>query len=210
MTTVLPCARRGLSRAPVFWAFISTLDRPLRADIIEAGTKRNAVQWSFVPWQDSFAMSDQDSSPGILDGTSYSTSHLFDRQTKTMIHVSNSPTLFHSKGEAGRSINFPIGLRLPRDVPGYPACEPAAPGCCACAISSTAVPPTSGRWPLSPPPCRDGTSTVDSPAVILRHSAKPFAAASTSKKRAIELPCLLMAPSRCRPPLLLARGFSPR
>src|SRR5215472_5381496 len=82
------------------------------------------------------------------------------------------PTLSAVQGETGRPINFSIGLRLPGDVPGYPACEPTALGCCAYAISNTAAPPTSGRWPLLPPPCRDGTSTVDSPAVILRHSAR--------------------------------------
>jgi len=30
------------------WAYISTLDRSPRHFIIERGTKRNAVQWSFV------------------------------------------------------------------------------------------------------------------------------------------------------------------
>jgi len=77
--------------------------------------------------------------------------------------------------EAGRSFNYTIGLRLPGDIPGYPACEPTAPGCCACAVSNTAAPPTSGRSPLSPPPYRDGTSIADSPAVILRHSGRPSA-----------------------------------
>src|SRR5215467_215698 len=47
--------------------------------------------------------------------------------------------------------------------------------CSACAASNTAAPPTSVRWPLSPPPCRDGTSTVDSPVVILRHRLRPSA-----------------------------------
>src|SRR5215472_4351920 len=84
------------------------------------------------------------------------------------------PTLSAVQGETGRPINFSIGLRLPGDVPGYPACEPTALGCCAYAISSTVAPPTSVRWPLSPPPCRDGTSTVDSPAVILRHRVKRY------------------------------------
>ena len=42
----------------------------------------------------------------------------------TMIHVFELPCFF--RREAGCSINYPIGLRLPRDVPGYPACEPAA------------------------------------------------------------------------------------
>src|SRR5215469_13861602 len=65
-----------------------------------------------------------------------------------------TPRAYSGQREAGCSINFAIGLPLPRDVPGYPACEPAAPGCCACAISSTVAPPTSVRWPLSPPPCR--------------------------------------------------------
>src|SRR5215467_1015407 len=82
---------------------------------------------------------------------------------------SNSPPC--SVGEAGRPINFSIGLRLPRDVPGCPACESAALGCSAYVASNTAAPPTSGRWLLSPPPCRDGTLIADSPAVILRHSA---------------------------------------
>jgi len=45
--------------------------------------------------------SDQDSSPGILDGTSYSTSHRFDRQSKTMIHVSNSPATSAVQGRQG-------------------------------------------------------------------------------------------------------------
>jgi hypothetical protein len=35
-------------------AFISTLDRTFRANTIETGTKRNEVQMSFVPWQNSF------------------------------------------------------------------------------------------------------------------------------------------------------------
>jgi hypothetical protein len=72
-----------------------------------------------------------------------------------MIHVFELPYL--SAGEAGRSINFSIGLRLPGDVPSYPACEPAALDCSACAASNTAAPPTSGRWLPSPPSCRDGT-----------------------------------------------------
>src|SRR5262245_55112414 len=106
-----------------------------------------------------------------------------------MIHVSNSPTfLLLPKGEARRSINFPIGLRLPRDIPGYPACEPTAPGCCACAVSNTAAPPTFERWPLSPPPYRDGTSTVDSPVVILRHSARP--SATPRPAESVPLSCL--------------------
>src|SRR6516164_2626715 len=93
----------------------------------------------------------------------------------------------HERREAGRSINFSIGLRLPRDVPSYPACEPTALGCSACAASNTAAPPTSVRWLPSPPPCRDGTLTADSPAVILRHSGRPFAPPPPAKS----------APSSC-------------
>src|SRR5262249_30271311 len=86
-------ARKGVHRRPL------TVFAPRAQSKRERSEK--AVQLSFVPWQDSFAASDQDSSPGILDGTAYSTSHLFDRQTKTMIQVSNSPILFRSKGRQG-------------------------------------------------------------------------------------------------------------
>ena len=50
--------------------------RLFKAEMIDE-FPRNPVQLSFVPCQDSFTASDQDSSPGILDGTSNSTSHLF-------------------------------------------------------------------------------------------------------------------------------------
>ena len=41
----------------------------------------------------------------------------------TMIHVFELPCF---KGRQGAQSISSIGLRLPRDVPGYPACEPAA------------------------------------------------------------------------------------
>src|ERR1700756_2813792 len=128
-----------------------------------------------------------------------------------MIHVSNSPPSL--AGEAGRSLNFSIGLCLPRDVPSYPACEPAALGCSACAASNTAASPTSVRWLLSPPPCRDGTSTADSPAVILRHSAQlsaPPPPAKTSPSSYLAYEWLrVVADLRCYSLGDLARDSSP-
>ena len=52
VTTRLRPRGEGLSRAPVFWAFISTLDRSSPRNTIELGTKRNAVQLSFLAWPD--------------------------------------------------------------------------------------------------------------------------------------------------------------
>ena len=80
----------------------------------------------------------------------------------TMIHVSNSPTLL---GWGGRALTqFLDRLAPTTGCSGHPACELAAPGCSACAASNTIAPPTSVRWLLSPPPCRDGTLTVDKTA----------------------------------------------
>jgi len=59
-------------------------------------------------------------------------------------HDSGFELPYRSAGEAGHSINCSIGLRLPRDLASYPACEPAALNCSAGAASHTAAPPTSG------------------------------------------------------------------
>src|SRR5215472_6659342 len=124
-----------------------------------------------------------------------------------------SNSLAFYKREAGCSINSSIGLRLPRDVPGCPACEPAAQCCSACAASNTAAPPTSVRWPLSPPPRRDGTSTVDSPVVILRHNVRPPApllpARSAPSSCLVYLRLLVVVDLRCYSPGDSARGNSP-
>jgi len=49
-----PDAPRKLSRAPEVGRSSKTLDKFRRAHTMETGTKRNVVQMSFVPYQDSF------------------------------------------------------------------------------------------------------------------------------------------------------------
>src|ERR1700694_4786564 len=71
-----------------------------------------------------------------------------------------------------------MGFPLPQDLPGCPACEPAARTGLLLAASSTAAPPTFVLWPPWPTHYgRDGTLIADSPAAIpdriRRSSARP-------------------------------------
>src|ERR1700751_1594626 len=67
-------------------------------------------------------------------------------------------------------------IRLPRKLPGYPACERRCSAALLHAASSTAVPPTFVRWPPWPPHYgRDGTLIADSPAAIPDRFAQPSA-----------------------------------
>src|ERR1700736_742953 len=88
-----------------------------------------------------------------------------------MIHLFELLFLFPE--EAGRPIKKTIGFRLPRNVPGYPAWEPAARAALLHAASNTAAPPTFVRWLPSPPHCRGGTSFADSPAAIPDRISRP-------------------------------------
>ncbi len=111
-------------------------------------------------------------------------------------------------GESAQSI---IDLVL-RDRPGIPAgcsrSERSLDTWCWCVASSRVVRPTSCRRHL-------GHAFRHAMAALLIRLAKSFVlamalcAASTSKMRRNRLPCLLIAPSRCRPPELRSRGITP-
>src|SRR5438445_12416725 len=83
---------------------------------------------------------------------------------------------FFYKGRQGAPINKTIGFRLPRKLPGCPACERRYSAALLLAASSTAAPPTFVRWPPWPPHYgRDGTLIADSPAAIPDPIAPPSA-----------------------------------
>src|SRR5260370_37925084 len=87
-------------------------------------------------------------------------------RSSTTDHDSPFELLFLFPEEAGRPIKKTIGFRLPRNVPGSPAWEPAARAALLHAASHTAAPPTFVRWLPWPPHCRRGTSIADSPSAI--------------------------------------------
>src|ERR1700736_5224544 len=88
-----------------------------------------------------------------------------------MIHLFE--LLFIFPEEAGRPIKKPIGFRLPRNVPGCPAWEPAAPAVLLHGGSHTAAPPTFVRSRPSPPHCPHRTSIADSLAAIPDRISRP-------------------------------------
>src|SRR5579862_4954835 len=88
-----------------------------------------------------------------------------------MIHLFELLFLFQE--EAGCPIKKTIGFRLPRNVPGCPAWEPAARAALLHAASYTAAPPTFARWLPSPPHGRGGTSIADSLAAIPDRISRP-------------------------------------
>jgi len=104
-------------------------------------------------------------------GSQLPTNHLCDPQQRTMIHPIRTPLLFPE--EAGRSIKKTIGFRLPRDLPGCPAWEPATRAALFLAASHTAAPPTFVRWLPSPPHGRGETSIADSLAAIPDRISRP-------------------------------------
>jgi len=84
MKTLFPWRGEGCQGRPFFgrssrpWTGLSAPTQSNR--------ERSATQFSWASFLSRILLSasDQDSSPGILDGTAYSTSHLFDLQSKTM------------------------------------------------------------------------------------------------------------------------------
>lgn len=142
-------------------------------------------------------------------GSCAATNHVFDRQLRTMILSPNSPLGFKGRQGAQSTSRWSfLHHRLTRAT--LHASRRFAAELLH-AASSTAVPPTFVRELLWRPHYDHGEIlTADNIASILdrigRLSGRPGPANSASS----ELPCLLIAPSRCFPPLLSSLGFKPR
>ena len=121
-----------------------------------------------------------------------------------MITRSNSPTL---SGRQDAHSNARL-YTSPQDDSGCPACEWRNPAA-RFSTSSTTSPPASA--PPSPWPQKNafGVPIVDRRDASPVLSRTALCAASTSKPRKNGLPCLLMCPSRCRPPLECSRESAP-
>ena len=128
---------------------------------------------------------------------------------RLLVFQGRRPSFAPSVGcESAQSAHRP-SLRRPGAPAGCSRCERSPDTAFACAASSRVVPPTSRRRYL-------GHAFRLAVAAMLIRFRNPssqrvtFCAASTSSMRTKPLPCLLIAPSRCRPPELRSRGISPR
>src|SRR5487761_56747 len=138
-----------------------------------------------------------------------STSHVFDRQLQTIIRSPNSPFSF---ARGGRALNQVLdGVASTIGLVGLPCMRAGGTSCAASRIfqySRTANFRAMATFATPLLPRRNFNRSQ-----FRRNSGSNLEAvwaASVSKQRIIELPCLLIAPSRCRPPVLSSLGFNPR